>query len=179
MSFALKKAKDAVAFLQKDLVEIRPSKFGRGLFAVKDLPAHTAVSTINGPLLSFADTILLGERESHAMQIDTDKYILCDPPFLFSNHSCEPNCAVNEDLIFYTLRAIRKNEELLWDYSTSMMERHWQMQCNCDAPICRKIIKDFDLLPPSVQQKYINMNIVLPFVLLNRSYQQGEYGSRA
>jgi hypothetical protein len=59
------------------------------------------------------------------------------------------------------------------------MERHWQMQCNCGAATCRKIIKDFDLLPVSLQQEYIHMNIVLPFVLLNSSYQQDEYESRA
>jgi uncharacterized protein len=161
-----------VAFLQKDLVEIRPSRIGRGLFAVKNIPAHTPICTINGPLLSFAETILLGDKESHAMQIDRDKYILCDPPFLYSNHSCDPNCAISKDLVCYTLIDIKENQELLWDYSTSMLERHWQMQCNCGAACCRKIIRDFDLLPEIVQQKYINMNIVLPFILLNRNHQQ-------
>jgi uncharacterized protein len=168
-----------MAFLHRDLVEIKSSRFGRGLFARRDIPAHTAICTINGPLLSFADTIMLGERESHAMQIGRDKYILCDPPFLYSNHSCDPNCAINKDLVFYTLTDVNKNQELLWDYSTSMLERHWQMQCNCGSSCCRKIIRDFDLLPETVQQKYINMNIVLPFILLNGSYQQDEYESRA
>ena len=168
-----------MAFLYADLIEIRPSKFGRGVFAKTNIPAHTIICPVTGPELNFSDTILLGDRESHSLQIDIDKYILCDPPFLFSNHSCNPNCAVSGELNFYTLKDIKADEELLWDYSTSMLERHWQMPCACGSADCRKLVRDFDLIPVNLQQQYINMNIVLPFILKNNRYQQDEYVSRA
>ena len=162
-----------------DLIEIGPSKFGRGLFAKSNIPAHKIICAVTGPVINFKETVLLGERESHSIQVDKDRYILCEPPFLFSNHSCDPNCAVSADLKMYTLKEIPKGKELFWDYSTSMLERHWQMPCHCGSPLCRKVVRDFDLIPSDIQQQYINMTIVLPFILKSLGYQQDEYESRA
>jgi uncharacterized protein len=145
-------------------IAIKSSRFGKGLFAVKNLSAGTLVCTISGKELSFSDTLALREKESHAIQIDFEKYFLCEPPFLYSNHSCAPNCAINTSLEFITIRDVRKGEELLWDYSTSMLERHWTMSCACGERNCRKIITDFDLLPQTLQDEYLQRHIVMPFI---------------
>ena len=146
------------------VLEIRESKFGKGLFAVKNIAAGTILCKISGKELDFATTVALKQKESHALQIDFDKYILCEPPFLFSNHSCNPNCGINENLEMFALKNINEGEELLWDYSTSMLERHWTMECACGEKECRKIVTDFDLLPPEIQIKYLQQNIVLPYI---------------
>lgn len=162
-----------------DLIAIKPSQFGRGVFANTNIKAHTIICSVTGTELNFAQTVLLGERESHSLQTGIDKYILCDPPFLFSNHSCDPNCAVNSDLNFYAIRDIHEGDELFWDYSTSMLERHWEMPCACGNAVCRKIIRDFDLIPENIQQDYINRSLVFPFILKRLGYQHDEYVSRA
>lgn len=149
------------------MISIQQSKFGKGLFASIDIPKNTIVARATGRQMKFEDTIALNERESHTLQIARDEYILCDPPFLYSNHSCNPNCGLTPELELKTLRNITQGEELLWDYSTSMLERHWTMQCRCGSPNCRGIITDFDLLPEELQGKYIELNIVLPFILEN------------
>ena len=154
-----------MAFLCEDRIEVKKSIFGKGLFANCDINAGTILTKVTGPIITFQDTLQLGDRESHSMQVDIDKYILCDPPFLFSNHSCVPNCGIDNSLNLFALSKIARGEELLWDYSTSMYERHWTMKCNCGSPACRKIIKDFDLLPNHVQDKYLSMQIVLPFIV--------------
>jgi uncharacterized protein len=146
-------------------LEVRDSKFGKGLFATQNISAGSVVCEVKGRILNFNDTILLGDKESHTLQIDTDKYILCEPPFLYSNHSCNPNCGVNDHLELFTLRRIRKGEELFWDYSTSMLERHWQMVCQCGDRKCRQIVTDFDLLPAATQSRYLELNMVLPFIV--------------
>ena len=148
-----------------NLFEIRPSRFGKGLFATRSISADTVICKATGRLLTFAETLRLGEHESHCLQIDVDKYILCDPPFLYSNHSCEPNCALNANLELFSVREIRPNEELVWDYSTSMYERHWTMQCFCGSKNCRGLINDFDLLPRDIQMSYLQRNMVLPFIV--------------
>ncbi|MBD0331509.1 MAG: SET domain-containing protein-lysine N-methyltransferase [Chitinophagaceae bacterium] len=157
-----------------DLFEVRSGRFGKGLFAVKVIPANKIICKATGRELHFDETIALGEKESHCLQIDVNKYILCDPPFLYSNHSCDPNCAVNKDLQLFTLRKIEKDEELLWDYSTSMYERHWTMKCLCGAENCRSVITDFDLLPREVQRKYLEQKIVLPFIVQAQQQQRTE-----
>jgi len=148
-----------------ETVAIGESKFGKGIFAMKDLPAYTNLFYISGKEMNFEETIALASRESHAMQTDIRKYILVEPPFLYSNHSCDPNCGINEDFQLITIKPVAKGEELTWDYSTSMLERHWTLHCHCEAPFCRKIILDFDLIPKQIQEKYIRAEIVLPFII--------------
>ena len=149
----------------KNLVDIRESIFGKGLFAKTVISPGTVICKISGSPLSFQETVNLKEKESHTLQIDVDKYIYCNIPFLFSNHSCNPNCGINADFEMITLKEILQGEELFWDYSTSMLERHWTMQCHCGEKACRKIVTDFDLLPQDIQTKYLDQNIVLPFIV--------------
>ncbi|MBD0333811.1 MAG: SET domain-containing protein-lysine N-methyltransferase [Chitinophagaceae bacterium] len=146
-------------------IEIRTSQFGRGLFAKQVIPAFSFLCKATGPVLTFSETLQLADKESHCLQIDIDKYILCEPPFLYSNHSCNPNCALNENLELISIREIQKDEELVWDYSTSMYERHWTLQCQCGAAQCRKMIADFDLLPEDIQIEYLKRKMVLPFIV--------------
>jgi len=147
------------------MISIQQSKFGKGLFASIDIPKNTIVTRATGIPMNFAATLELKEKESHTLQTGPDQYILCDPPFLYSNHSCNPNCGLTPNLELKTLRNIRQGQELLWDYSTSMLERHWTMPCNCGSANCRHIIRDFDQLPEKLQAKYIRLDIVLPFIL--------------
>ncbi|MFL5810335.1 MAG: SET domain-containing protein-lysine N-methyltransferase [Flavisolibacter sp.] len=149
------------------LMEVRESKFGKGLFALTDIGEGSILCKVSGTELEmdFATTLALKNKESHALQIDHDRYILCEPPFLYSNHSCNPNCGVNSRLEMLALKHIRAGQELLWDYSTSMLERHWTMKCSCGEAECRKIITDFDLLPQELQLNYLHKNIVLPFIV--------------
>lgn len=146
-------------------IAVRKSKFGKGLFATKDIKAHTVLCTVTGSILTFQQTVELGEKESHCLQVDRDTYILCEAPFLYSNHSCEPNCGLTAQLQLTALCDIEKDAELFWDYSTSMLERHWTMSCACGSDHCRKIITDFDLLPEGLQLHYLEKNIVLPFIV--------------
>lgn len=153
-------------------IEIRESEFGKGLFAKKDLEEGSVICRITGKQLNFTQTLLLKEKESHCIQVDLDKYILCEPPFLYSNHSCNPNSAINEHLELFALKNINAGEEIFWDYSTSMLERHWTMKCHCGENNCRGIITDFDLLPAAVQSNYLRMNIALPFIVHFINYRR-------
>jgi SET domain-containing protein len=66
----------------------------------------------------------------------------------FINHSCEPNCeAVIEDERIYidTIRDIAPGEELFYDYSFILDERHTQAvkaryPCHCGTDSCRGTI---------------------------------------
>jgi SET domain-containing protein len=144
---------------------VRESRFGKGLFTTENVASNTILCTVTGPVLTFQQTLKLDERESHCLQISNDKYLLCDPPFLYSNHSCEPNCGLDAQLQLFALRDLKKGEELFWDYSTSMLERHWTMPCACGSTHCRKLITDFDLLSESLQAAYMEKGIVLPFIV--------------
>lgn len=161
----------------KNLVEIRASRFGMGLFARKNIMAGSIICPIELKReLNFASTTFLNDRESHALQVDHDKYFLCEVPFLYVNHSCNPNCGVYNGTDLISLVPVKKGEELFWDYSTSMLERHWTMKCLCGEKKCRKIITDFDLLPHNLQLKYMELNLAFPFISQFLNQQLGKTG---
>ena len=92
------------------------------------------------------------------MQVDHDLW-LCqdhddDSPDNYLNHSCEPNIGfIDGSLSMFALRDIAAGEELLWDYSTSMNEAGWRVQCSCGAATCRGVIESFRHLAPTVRQR--------------------------
>jgi SET domain-containing protein len=62
------------------------------------------------------------------------------------NHSCEPNCATDEErsrIFIYALRTIYPGEELLYDYLIQPAERRTKrveraFACFCGSPLCRR-----------------------------------------
>jgi hypothetical protein len=77
-------------------------------------------------------------------------------------------------LELFALKKIKAGEEMFWDYSTSMLERHWTMECSCREKNCRKVLADFDLLPKHVQEKYLTLNIAFPFIAHFINYQRAK-----
>ncbi|HYJ38697.1 MAG TPA: SET domain-containing protein [Chitinophagaceae bacterium] len=147
------------------MVKIDRSRFGKGLFATRQIRKGTIITRLRkGNPFHFQDTLEMGNRESHSLQIGPEEYIMCPTPFLYSNHSCDPNGGLNMNLEMIALRDIMPGEEICWDYSTSMLERSWEMICHCGSSLCRGIVRDFDLLPIYVQSRYLQMQIVLPFI---------------
>ncbi|MGB0035620.1 MAG: SET domain-containing protein-lysine N-methyltransferase [Candidatus Acidiferrales bacterium] len=56
----------------------------------------------------------------------------------FINHSCEPNLGgrvIRERLLLFSLRKIRRGEELSWDYRLS--NRGPRVKCRCGSSKCR------------------------------------------
>jgi uncharacterized protein len=151
----------------KKKVRIEKSRFGKGLFADETILSKSVILCFTGEFVTFQDTLQMGESECYPVQIDDNKYIDLGEPAKFINHSCTPNCGLNERLELIAITTIKHGEELFWDYSTSMLERGWKMQCGCGEPHCRQVIQDFDFLPNSIQEKYIAINIVQPYILKN------------
>jgi hypothetical protein len=145
--------------------KIGRSRFGKGLIATQKILKGTTITKLRkGNPFHFQDTLGMGNKESHSLQVGPEEYIMCPTPFLYSNHSCDPNGGLTANLHMIALRDIEPGEEICWDYSTSMMERSWEMVCHCGSPLCRGVVRDFDLLPVHIQSKYLQLQIVLPFI---------------
>jgi hypothetical protein len=91
-----------------------------------------------------------------AMQIGPDLW-LCSPGESLDdciNHSCAPNAGfVTGEPALYALRDIAAGEEIAWDYSTSMAERGWTLECRCEAPGCRGIVRPWPELTPAQRDR--------------------------
>lgn len=79
------------------------------------------------------------------------------------NHSCNPNCGLFQrggDTFLWTIRPIAADEELSFDYSTSMMDEPWSMDCACGEAACRGVIGNSLDLPIETLQYYASMDLL-------------------
>lgn len=149
---------------------IAECKFGKGLFAKKIIKVGEEILRFNGPYIDFKQTLSKGNKQGDALQIGNNLYIDVEEPGRFVNHSCNPNAGIQDNNVLIALQDILKGEEIYFDYSNTMDEDHWTMQCKCGNKNCRESIKDFRHLPSQLKQKYLDLKIVQECIAIQ--YQQ-------
>jgi uncharacterized protein len=120
---------------------------GRGVFAITAIARGTCLVACQGWLAS-SDAL---QDDWHAMQVGPDTWLCSAGDHLDDciNHSCEPNAGFRTgEPILFALRDIDVDEQIAWDYSTSIAEPGWTLECLCGAATCRGIIRSWWELPP-------------------------------
>lgn len=147
-------------------VYVAPGMAGRGVFAERAISRGEVILKIQGPVHSGEELDRIGYRPGYPLQIDRDRYMLVDEPFVFCNHSCDPNAGITADLQLVASRDITAQEEICFDYSSTMLEDNsWTMECGCKTAHCRGRVEDFDRLAAADQQRLREQVGVLPFIL--------------
>ena len=121
-------------------LEIRiTSDRGRGLFTRRPFAAGERVLEMKGWLASSTEL----DDDWLAMQVGPDLW-LCSHGDLdddCGNHSCNPNAGFTTgEPVLHALRDIPVGDEICWDYSTSIAEAGWSLECRCGTPTCRRIV---------------------------------------
>jgi hypothetical protein len=151
--------------LRTSAVQIAKSRHGLGLFAAADIPADAPILTFTGELIGLEEVLASGIDESYPLQVGSKTYLDLDSRSRVVNHSCTPNAGLRSDRILIALRDVQIGEEIFYDYSTTMSERRWQMECRCGEPSCRGIVGDFRDLPIALQQHYLQLGVVQSFIV--------------
>lgn len=151
-------------------LEVRPTRFGKGVFAKKEFKPGEKILQFRGRIYSRKDYLgKVNPEKCHYMQIDTDLFLgPTTTPDNFVNHCCEPNAGLKihkGKAFLIAIKTIHAEQEITFDYSTSMAEDHWEMDCACGAPSCRSRVRDFKYLPVKLQQHYAELGIVPDFVM--------------
>ena len=126
---------------------------GRGLFAACDLEAGVKLIEYRGvryPPGELPD--LVDEGHTRFLRLSDGTGIDGTGWASLANHSCDPNCEVAEEegsepprAYLYTLRAVKKGEELVWDYRLEVAthaEAYADYACACGARACRGTMAD-------------------------------------
>lgn len=143
---------------------MRDGALGKGIHARRTFRAGERILELTGRRLLHDQVLALGEAQAYALQVGPLLYIDTEAPGRYTNHSCNPNAGVLADHVLVALRTIATGEEIRFDYSTTMSEDHWTMECRCGEPGCRGTIRDFHLLAPPLQERYIRHGIVQEFI---------------
>ena len=122
-----------------DLVIRDAGERGRGLFARRPFRSGETVITMAGDVLT-TDALT---DDLMALQVGDGLWLCSTGTNLddYANHSCEPNTGfAGGDIILVALRDIPAGEEITWDYSTSLDEPGWSLDCRCGAATCRGVV---------------------------------------
>jgi len=153
-------------------IRIDETSVGRGVFVTRPYAAGEEILVFTGPVIDFEASVAKGERECDAYQIMPNRYLDLDAPGVFINHSCDPNTGIRDDIRLVALRDLHPGEEIRFDYSTTMDEDHWEMECRCGSPACRGLIRDFKWLPLELKLELMSRGIV-PRFLLDSEFASG------
>ncbi len=129
--------------------ELRVAKSGiqgKGAFAITDIPARKKIGDLGGVIISIREARKrVREKKEIAMVELTDKTALdasvAGNSLRYINHSCSPNCYIRVTATrveFYTLRFVKKGEELSADYGVTHHEG--KLPCRCGAANCKGFI---------------------------------------
>lgn len=156
--------------MKKKLCYISEGHLSKGIFASRNIKKGEEIIRFKGKLFTYQQLPTpYNKVEDHYVQIDKNLYMgpSGDYDDLF-NHSCNPNSGLkikNGKIILIAIKNIKKGEEITWDYSTTMDEDDWEMDCKCCSKKCRGRIRDFKYLSKKIQQKYTKLGIVPKFIL--------------
>jgi uncharacterized protein len=133
---------------------------GRGLFAIEPIRKGEIVCVKGGHIFNRQKlqevSQSLGPAEIHIaedMFIGPLDEVEREGSMIFSNHSCDPNIGVQGQIVFVAMRDIDKGEELTHDWATTD-DDNYEMECNCGADNCRKVISGQDWRRRDLQEKY-------------------------
>ena len=133
---------------------------GRGLFARTAIARGEVVAVKGGyvqtaeqwsrlqPVLGAADIQLTEDLVIAPVHPDER-----DGAMLYTNHSCDPNIAIQGQIVFVAMRDIAAGEELTHDWATTD-DGDYAMTCHCGSPRCRGTVTGKDWRRNDLRQKY-------------------------
>ncbi|MFA6419832.1 MAG: SET domain-containing methyltransferase [archaeon] len=125
--------------------------YGKALVATKNLPIGTIVQAFKGKIIKYKEVpldmichvICVGEEK------DDDKWVVSKTDAIRANHSCDPNCEVDDELNIVTIKEVKKGEELTFSYNPLeegqnhedyFWDPRWNFECKCGSKKCQKNI---------------------------------------
>src|SRR5215472_1242211 len=142
-------------------VAVQPSAIqGRGLFAIAPISAGELVC-VKGGYIYRGETLRAMGPWYQAAEIPIGDDLFIGPvtederegSMIYSNHSCDPNVGVQGQIVFVAMRDIEVGDELTHDWAMTD-DDSYEMECNCGAVSCRRIITGQDWCKPELQEKY-------------------------
>ncbi len=141
--------------------------YGRGIFATAAIAKDTVLIVMGGHILNTEQENSLGELATSNNMDISEEWSFCPTqesdlelmPQHLVNHSCEPNTGFTDQCFMVAVRDIQAGEQIVYDYAFVMWSAdestlHFEMECKCETPSCRKLVRETDWMLPELQQKY-------------------------
>ena len=137
-------------------VYIAKTKYvGKGIFALKPIKKDDVIFIVKGKIVKSG----FGPQENkHPNMIGYNNKAWIMPfksnPLYYLNHSCNPNAGIKGKVTFVAMKPIKKDEEIMLDYSIAEEDPAWSMKCRCGNRNCCKVIRSIQFLDRNLFDKY-------------------------
>ncbi len=130
---------------------VSKNDYGKCLIASDDLGRGEIVGRFEGPILA-SYALVPPEEICYTLVIGNDHYMIIQTNAKYINHSCDPNCDIDDDYYVITLRPVRKGEEFSIRYNEISAKHEgikyfwdprWSFECRCGSQNCIGIINDY------------------------------------
>jgi hypothetical protein len=141
--------------------EVRDSSIhGKGLFAREAIARGEIVAVKGGHVLTASAWARL-EPTLGSAEIQIADGLFMAPvnadhrngSMLYTNHSCDPNLALQGQIVLVAMRDVAPDEELTIDWATTD-DLDYELTCHCGSRACRGTITGKDWLKPELQERY-------------------------
>ena len=125
--------------MNMNTIEVKPSKFGKGVFALQDFKRNEKIGKVKGRVYDFPKAPECAWDYLIDLHKDNKVVNPCTP-FRYLNHCCSPNCRLSSDgekVTVIATKAIKRGEELTIDYS---WDASAAVPCGCGSKKCRGYI---------------------------------------
>ena len=146
-------------------IEVKDTKkYGKGVFAIKKIKKEEIIAIFGGYIKTIKEWEKLPKNfRDNGIQIKED-FVLVAPiksdleDASYFNHSCNPNTGFNGQIILVSIKDIRNEEQITFDYAMALHRPRkgdsYKFKCLCGARNCRKFITDNDWKIKRLQKKY-------------------------
>lgn len=149
---------------------------GKCVLAEEPIPLGAIILRFGGPDIAESDLPSISSpEEDRFLQVGIGRYL--GPSGEIDdlvNHSCQPNAGVwhqGKYVYLVAIESIEAEDEISFDYSTTMAKDDWSMKCLCGKRQCREVIGNFKNLPPEVKSWYIQAGVVPEYVLSSGGFR--------
>ncbi len=137
----------------KKVVIRKTATHGRGVFAAKKIKKDEIIAAFDGIIYPRSYEQWNEDLYNHVIQFEKWKWRDSKGIARLINHSCDPNCGIQDLFKVVAMRDIFPGEEIAWDYE--MTENYkWRMKCTCGSPLCRRTIGTYKNMPLAIRKKY-------------------------
>ncbi len=124
--------------------KLSKNDYGKCLVASEDLGRGEAVARFEGRIVSnYAE--VPPEEICYALVIGIDHYMIVGSSARYINHSCDPNCTIDEDYYVVTTKPVKKGDEFTFRYNDldpiyegmeCFWDPRWTFTCRCGSANC-------------------------------------------
>lgn len=124
-------------------IQNKPSKIdGKGAFALQQIPARKKIGNLGGEVISLREARKRASQTKRVAMVEFGDGRALDASvhpneLRYVNHSCKPNTYMRvcySRVEFYSLRTIKKGEELTCNYGPT--HHDGKLKCRCGAEGC-------------------------------------------